>query len=126
MELQRLRRIICRKKGFKKVKSKISKALCEIKHKLFCSHTLKRHYNGKVYECHCGSIFTENYILKTHQLVHSSQHLVSDTCQVCHKIFKTKACFKNHWMKHHFEKHGPADEKVVVKADDSKRKFSFR
>lgn len=84
-------------------------------------HTLKKHYYGKVFECHCGSVFVENYRLIAHQRVHSSQMI---QCEACPKTFKTKTNYKLHWTVHHSKTHGSLPGNMDARKSESNRKFA--
>lgn len=122
MELQGLQQKILQQKRVKRVKSIIF-YFASILSKHHFRHTLKKHYNGKVYECFCGSVFAENHTLTKHQRVHSNEVM---TCEVCLKVFKTEENFKIHWKKHHSEKHGPLPTNLPAKFFKNTRKLQLQ
>lgn len=68
---------------------------------LFSRHNLNEHYNGKLFDCHCGSVFKVKYQLKKHQKVHKEK----EECKVCRKQLAFIS-IKQHWRKFHLETHG--------------------
>lgn len=66
-------------------------------------HRLRTHYEGKLHECKCGSVFRHNFELKDHQ-DRNNQKL---PCEVCAKLFTHKSNLSKHWKKIHFPTHGP-------------------
>lgn len=65
-------------------------------------HTLRSHYDGKVYGCSCGSVYRSNRVLWSHKQTH--KEMIS--CSVCQKQFTTTKNFMFHWKAHHFKTHG--------------------
>jgi uncharacterized Zn-finger protein len=46
----------------------------------------------------CNKIFNQKFHMKTHQLIHTGQHL--DACKLCDKTFSQKSCLKRHQLIH--------------------------
>lgn len=72
--------------------------------KFIFSHNLRMHYDGKVVECHCGSVYKTAYMLKVHQRTHSIGTAVN--CKVCQKEFSKIELLKLHWKRLHLKTHG--------------------
>lgn len=58
---------------------------------LHSSHKLISHYEGKLFECHCESVFKTNHNLRVHQRV---AHVIVDiNCQVICFFFENEQVF---------------------------------
>lgn len=68
-----------------------------------CSHNLKEHYDGQLFECHCGSAFKLNSQLTAHQKTHIKK---IETCRACRKQFASSHSLYNHWTRTHLKTHG--------------------
>lgn len=77
-------------------------------------HNITKHYKGKIFDCHCGSIFKLNHQLKIHQQIHDEKQ----TCEVCKKKFSNTLSLGSHWRKNHLETHG--------RLESTKSKFFYR
>lgn len=75
---------------------------------LFCEltlhfrHNLKEHYDGTLYECHCGSICKSKRNLEHHQETHTEKEI----CEVCDKQCSTRNTLRRHWNLKHVTTHG--------------------
>lgn len=65
-------------------------------------HKLIEHYDGQLFECHCGSVFKNKYELKGHQTIHSDKV----ECSVCRNQFSLFRDLAAHWRKNHSRTHG--------------------
>lgn len=65
------------------------------------SHELKTHFKGKIFECHCGSVFKSSKKLINHRKTHVEKR----TCHVCQKQISPKG-FAAHWKSFHLDTHG--------------------
>lgn len=70
---------------------------------MFCSHILKKHYDGNIYECHCGAAYKSKSHLLKHQKIHEGR---TKTCEVCQQEFTSIDYFRNHWRMKHQKTHG--------------------
>lgn len=70
---------------------------------IFFRHDLKKHFEGKIYECHCGSVSSSKLKFATHQKTHNAEKF---TCKVCQKQFSCRFTLKEHWNKNHINPHG--------------------
>lgn len=66
------------------------------------SHNLRKHYEGKLHECHCGSVFKHKFELNTHQRYHNTKI----ACEVCQKQYFTMHGLREHWRSKHLQTHG--------------------
>lgn len=96
-KLQNCRRI-------KKVCAKKLVFFCE-KHEIFIfRHCVRKHFTGKIFECHCGSVYTTMFRLKIHQQSHSAEKII--VCEVCKKEYDKLVNLKAHWKRVHLRTHG--------------------
>lgn len=65
-------------------------------------HHLKNHYEGRLYECNCGSVYKTKGQLKRHEESHKEKW----TCKVCLKQCSTREEIRHHWKKKHLKTHG--------------------
>lgn len=59
-------------------------------------HSLRLHYNGELYECHCGSVFKSKRGWDVHTIIHKKENLA---CNVCQKQFSTYYFLKAYRLK---------------------------
>lgn len=77
---------------------------------------MKKHYDGKLYECHCGSVFKSKHRLKTHQKRHTGEmkntsrntfHILRNHrnstvfCDLCPRSFYRKTSLAIHMKRDH-------------------------
>lgn len=88
----------------------------------FFRHRLKKHFNGKIFECHCGSVYTAVWKLKYHQRLHNNQKM---TCDACQNTFASIDHLKYHCRR---MKHGQYLEKskFLYKVTKQFTNFCFR
>lgn len=67
-------------------------------------HNLRNHYEGKVYECHCGSVHKCKDKLIIHERSHNREY---KTCEACQKQFASMGSLSTHWKSKHLQTHGP-------------------
>lgn len=65
-------------------------------------HMLRKHFDGEIFECHCGSVFDRKYNLSAHQKAHNEKL----PCNVCLKTFITHSKLRAHWKTNHLKTHG--------------------
>lgn len=71
-------------------------------------HNLTKHYDGKLFECHCGSVYKFNCELIKHQQIHNGKLI----CRVCQKPFSTSNSLYTHWRVKHLKAHGKLESEV--------------
>lgn len=67
-------------------------------------HNLRNHYEGTLFECHCGSVYSSKLTLKKHQRIHDENS--KKACRVCQKQFFLPD-LRQHWNKMHLKRYGP-------------------
>lgn len=60
------------------------------------------HYDGEIYECHCGQAYKSMQALKRHKETHEEKV----TCEVCRQHFSNRDRLKCHWNKKHSQIYG--------------------
>lgn len=70
---------------------------------------MRSHHRGKIYECHCGSVFGTETAWRSHKSRHRNSKV---TCNLCGKIYAGEGTFRRHWKKKHFETHGEVRKKA--------------
>lgn len=74
-----------------------------------CRHKLRKHNEGEIFECHCGSVFKSKYTLATHQQTHKGEKV---TCGACQHQFVNKFSLNTHWNAKHLKTHGAFDKNL--------------
>lgn len=108
----KLQRVISEQKSVEQVSNK-HRNFRAVEFMFGFRHNLRKHFEGEIFECHCGSVYASKALLQNHKRIHGGMK----TCGICQKEFANALCLRRHWRRKHQQTDG--------KFQDRKCRFCF-